>query len=468
MKKYLPTILIAVMTFIILLAVSSVERTPSNLEKIIFITIFSIVTAYLFHLKITTEEMIKKLKKAEKISKVGFWSLDLTQNSLFWSDEIFEIFEIDPKEFEPSYEEFLNTIHPDDRDLVNDAYTKSLINKESYSIEHRLLLNDGRIKWVKEECETDFDKDGNPLISVGIVTDITKEVEFLHQIQKSEYTLNSIINATDDLIFFKDKDFNYLGCNEAFLKFVGRSKEEMIGHNDFELFSEDMASLFREMDIKMLEKNKISSNYEWITYPNGEKYYMLVKKIPFFYNQTDIGVLGIARDITELHLSQQKIKEQSYIDELTKLHNRKSYNERIEELISLKKRYETPFSIIMYDIDNFKSINDTYGHKVGDNVLIKMSELIRSLLRESDYIFRIGGEEFIILLTETNLESAIAVSTKICKSVEENLMHITNNPITISIGLSEVNESDSEDTIFKRVDELLYKSKNTGKNKVSF
>ncbi len=468
MKKYISTISIAILTFIILVAISLVEYTLSNFGKIIFITAFSIVTAYLFHLKTHMEQMLKKRIKAEKISKVGFWSLDLTQNSLFWSDEIFDIFEIDSKKFKPSYENFLHTVHPDDRNSVNDAYTRSLENKESYTIEHRLLLNDGRIKWVKEECETEFDTDGIPLVSIGTVTDITKEVEYLHQIQKSEFTLNSIINATDDLLFFKDKDFNYLGCNEAFLKFVGKTKEDMISHNDFELFSEDMASLFREMDITVLEKNEICSNYEWIKYPNGEKKYLLTKKIPFHYTKEDVGILGISRDITELHLSQKKIKEQSYIDELTKLHNRKSYNEHIEELVSLKKRYGTPFSMVMYDIDNFKAVNDTYGHKVGDIVLTKMSELITSLLRESDYIFRIGGEEFIILLTETNLENAVAVATKVCKSVEKNLIYITNNPITISMGVSEVNESDSEDTIFKRVDELLYKSKNSGKNKVSY
>ncbi len=429
---------------------------------------FSVATAYLFHLKTNTEEIIKKLLKAEKISKIGFWSLDLSQDALFWSDEIFDIFELDSKKFKPTYESFLNTIHFNDRDLVNDAYTKSLENKQDYMIKHRLLMDDGSIKWVKEECQTEFDKNGHPLISIGIVTDITKEVEYLHKIEESEETLNSIINSTDDLIFFKDKDFNYIGCNKEFLKFIGKTKEEMIGHNDFELFSEDMASLFRRMDLKMLAKNEISSNYQWITYPTGEKYYIVVKKIPFHYNETDVGILGISRDITKLHLAQQKIELQSYIDELTKLHNRKSYNERIEELLSLKKRYATPFSMIIYDIDNFKYINDTFGHKIGDKVLIKMSELVRSHLRESDYLFRIGGEEFVVLLTETNLESANIAATKICKSVEENLQHIINKTITISIGLSEANESDSEDTIFKRVDELLYESKHSGKNKVSY
>jgi diguanylate cyclase (GGDEF)-like protein len=217
----------------------------------------------------------------------------------------------------------------------------------------------------------------------------------------------------------------------------------------------------------MLEKNKVSSNYEWLTYPDGQKFYHLVQKIPFKYNNKDVGVLGIARDITELHLAQKKIKEQTYIDELTKLYNRKSYNKRLEEFLSLKKRYKTKFSMIMYDIDDFKYVNDTYGHKVGDEVLVKMSQVVKSMIRENDYIFRIGGEEFVILLPETGLESAISVAEKVRKSIEEKLKYITDKTITISLGVSESNESDTEDTIFKRVDGLLYESKNNGKNQVT-
>jgi len=296
---------------------------------------------------------------------------------------------------------------------------------------------------------------------------LLEEENYLHRIEKSESILSSIINSTNDLIFFKDKDFNYLGCNDAFLRFVGKTKESMIGHNDFELFSNKTASAFREMDIKMLEKNKVSSNYEWIEYPNDEKYYMLVQKIPFKYNNKDTGVLGIARDITELHLAQKKIKEQTYIDELTKLYNRKSYNKRLAELLSLKKRYKTKFSMIMYDIDDFKYVNDTYGHKVGDDVLVKMSQIVMSMLRENDYIFRIGGEEFVILLTETGLDSATSVAKKLRENIEDKLKSVTDKKITVSIGVSESNESDNEDSIFKRVDDLLYKSKNSGKNKVT-
>ncbi len=293
-----------------------------------------------------------------------------------------------------------------------------------------------------------------------MINEIDKMKEIMYEI---------LLNGIDDLIFFKDKDLKYLGCNEAFLRLIGKqSIEEIFGSTDFDILPNDVAKSCNISDKEILEENIIKISYEWIPRPSGGIGYHSTKKIPFKYNDTDIGVLGITRDITELYLNEQKFKAQTYTDELTQLNNRKSYNERLIELLSLKKRYNKSFSVLMYDIDNFKNINDTYGHNVGDTVLVKMSELVKSHLRENDYIFRIGGEEFIILLTETNIEDAKKVASKISKSIEGDLKHITDKTITVSIGVSEINESDNEDTIFKRVDDLLYKSKNNGKNTISY
>ncbi|WP_373073222.1 diguanylate cyclase [Sulfurimonas sp.] len=467
MRRYIPTILVVFASVIIVSVFLFSEYILSSFEKITFAIIFSIILGILFQLRQNALEEKNTFLKVQQISEIGFWKYDLKKGTLFWSDEIYNMFKIDKGMFKLSFESFVNIVYEDDRECVKNAYLDSLKTKKDYEIKHRVLLSNGELKWVIEKCKTDFDSNGQPLVSVGIVIDVTKEENYIHQVEKSESTLSSIINSTDDLIFFKDKEFKYLGCNDAFLKFVGQTKDKMIGHNDFELFREEMASQFREMDVQMLEKNEVSSNYEWITYPDGERKYLLVQKIPFKYNNKDTGVLGIARDITELHLAQKKIKDQTYVDELTKLYNRKSYNKRVEELLSLKKRYKTKFSMIMFDIDDFKQVNDTYGHKVGDEVLVKLSNIVKSQLRENDYVFRIGGEEFVVLLTETGLESAVSVAEKLRKNISEKLDEVTDRTITVSLGVSESNESDTEDTIFRRVDRLLYKSKNSGKNRVS-
>ncbi len=121
----------------------------------------------------TLQESEEHLKDAQRLAHVGSWELDLVNNFLIWSDEIYRIFEIDPRRFGASYEAFLDAIHHEDRDMVNAAYTNSLESRLPYSIDHRLLFPDGRIKHVHERCETFYDKDGNPIRSAGTVQDIT-------------------------------------------------------------------------------------------------------------------------------------------------------------------------------------------------------------------------------------------------------------------------------------------------------
>jgi len=128
------------------------------------------------------------LAEAQRISQLGSWELDLTTDTLLWSDEIYRIFEIDREQFGATYEAFLDAIHPEDREMVNQAYTSSLENKVPYVVEHRLLMRDGRIKFVHERCETDFDANGHPLRSRGTVQDISgrrlaeEEVKKLNQV----------------------------------------------------------------------------------------------------------------------------------------------------------------------------------------------------------------------------------------------------------------------------------------------
>lgn len=158
----------------------------------------------------------------------------------------------------------------------------------------------------------------------------------------------------------------------------------------------------------------------------------------------------------------------TYVDSLTNSMNRRAYNIKIEELLSLYSRYNTVFSMIMLDIDDFKKINDDYGHRIGDNVLINLVQLIKSKIRQNDILYRVGGEEFIILCEQTSIDEVIVISEKIRKSVEKDLKTLEDKNITISIGVSEVMQNDTENEIFTRVDKLLYQSKANGKNQVRY
>jgi PAS domain S-box-containing protein len=138
----------------------------------------------------TIEEALRvreeQLARSQELAHLGSWELDLVTNRLTWSDEIFRIFEIDPKKFGASYEAFLNAIHPDDRELINKAYTTSVEEHNRYSIVHRLLMSDGRVKYVHEIGETFYDHEGKPLRSVGTVQDITDRKKLEDDLLKAQ------------------------------------------------------------------------------------------------------------------------------------------------------------------------------------------------------------------------------------------------------------------------------------------
>lgn len=146
-----------------------------------------------------TQDALRKsetgLKKAQKMARIGSWEFDLRANHLEWSEEIFRIFEIDPGRFGASYEAFLESVHPDERDRVDRAYRDSLETRKKYTMEHRLLMNDGRIKWVREVGDNEYDDEGTPVLSHGTVQDITEQYLSSLELQETKAKLEEANSA---------------------------------------------------------------------------------------------------------------------------------------------------------------------------------------------------------------------------------------------------------------------------------
>lgn len=183
--------------------------------------------------------------------------------------------------------------------------------------------------------------------------------------------------------------------------------------------------------------------------------------------QLNNRVHGMEDEGENLRRRLQEKHEQAVRDPLTGLHNRLAYDERIVQEFARWKRYGQPMVLMMVDIDHFKSVNDTYGHKAGDKALKLIADQIRNNLRESDFLARLGGEEFVVLMPETDLDSAIIAADKLLKAVEQCQFHYQNAQvnITVSAGLSQLREDDSTDTLFQRADEALYRAKESGRNR---
>ena len=155
--------------------------------------------------------------------------------------------------------------------------------------------------------------------------------------------------------------------------------------------------------------------------------------------------------------------------ELLKGYNRRAYDLRLREEFRRFLRHRRPFSILLLDVDHFKSINDRYGHTVGDLCLKEIIKRVRPILRESDFLARFGGEEFVALLPETERKGGMEVAEKLRESIEQTeFIHRTEAvAVTISIGVTQAGADDPDpEVLFDRVDQALYKAKRRGRNRV--
>lgn len=168
----------------------------------------------------------------------------------------------------------------------------------------------------------------------------------------------------------------------------------------------------------------------------------------------------------ELEEKNRQLEALSTTDWLTKISNRIKLEAQFNTQIQRAQRYGTPFSILLCDVDFFKRINDTHGHQVGDQVLIEMADLLRRLKRQTDLVGRWGGEEFLLILPETNIENAMTLAERLRGTVAAHAFPGGQACVTISAGLSSYRDGDTQDTMIERADKALYRAKAEGRNRV--
>ncbi len=294
------------------------------------------------------------------------------------------------------------------------------------------------------------------------------------KIEQEISKIKSILDAQDNIIIVTNRE-KITNVNKKFLDFFGIK--------DFDKFistKKDIFDFFQE-EFGFITKEQINKQESWIKYikelheidrivkikgiNQEEKIFAI--NVDYYDNKEDYYVFSLT-DITKLKEKSNLLEYQASHDKLTGLFNRNRFDELYSKEIKRAKRYNNDLSLIIFDIDNFKMINDNYGHQIGDEVLKEMAKIILNNVREQDINVRWGGEEFLILLPQTNLLGASTVANKIRSSVETNVFTSNSLCITASFGVTQLLENDDESSLIARSDKFLYEAKKSGKNKVVF
>lgn len=652
----------------------------------------------------TLLNLSESLNRAQQIAHLGNWEWDIQSNVLWWSDEIYRIFGLEPQECQATYDKFLERVHPEDREKIQEAVMEALKSHTHYSLMHRIIREDGTVRYVMEEGDVICDAEGNPLQMTGIVHDITVE----HEREEALLLQSKIFDAVQDSIIVHDAEGKFIYLNENAWKTRGYTHNEMMKMSVKELDapeythgnSEEMRALMEQMhqegwirievehlckngerfpvevyareitlggktyvlssvrDIRerknaqrrleesekkyrdlvenamigvyrsdlsgnilyvnralaqmlsydapdeligknsllrypdpkmrevflqqLLQKRHVSSyqleffdkngesvpvmvsasiegdilsgmiidmrelnksremidqlskvieqiddsvvitdKYGKITYvnpafsqhtgytkeevmgktprllksgqhdeafyqhlwttildgevfrdtlinknKNGELYYEKKTISPLKDDKNNIvSFVSSGKDVTQESLIHQEVQRIATSDNLTGIYNRHKFEILFALESERSRRFALPLSMLLIDIDHFKSVNDTYGHDVGDEVLKHLVTIVQENIRKIDIFARWGGEEFLVLSPGTDLQNMQLLAEKLRSAVESSIFPKVGK-VTVSIGISTFAPEDTFTKLFKRADQGLYNAKEQGRNQV--
>ncbi|MCD4667436.1 MAG: PAS domain S-box protein [Sulfurimonas sp.] len=326
----------------------------------------------------------------------------------------------------------------------------------------KFIAKDGKPKHARLMTETIKYK--GRFAGLGTIVDIT-------DIKNTEYKLKMLAQAieqTDEMMLITDKDGIITYVNDAYIINSGYKHSELIGNTPRVVKSDMQDDKFYKKLWRTISSGSTYTNILINRRKNKELYHEEITITPVFDEDKNIiSYVATAKDISLRVEMEEELNKRANIDSLTGIYNRYRGNEIIDIQLDKYHRYNTNFAILMFDIDYFKNINDTFGHDVGDLVLKKLTKLISMHMRKSDSLIRWGGEEFIIVSEHLNENKAINLAQKLRKMIASYEFEIDSD-LTVSFGATVTKPNDTKKNLLKRVDDALYQAKDSGRNCVKF
>lgn len=346
--------------------------------------------------------------------------------------------------------------------------------KKKTELEYAAVITVSFEGGISEECIKSLEAGAMDVIALPCRKEImTKRINNAIRLSNSTtfIEIEDMLAVLPSNIYLKDREGKYIFCTHYWHHLEHNDDPDWTirGKTDVDIRKDrENALAAMEADKEMLRTGKGTSYIIEIN-SDGIREFMQIIKQPLFDKENNItGIIGLINDVTEHEVLKEKLREASTIDALTGIFNRREIQAAVERGLAQSKKNGMPFSLLMFDIDNFKTVNDTYGHQLGDKVLIEFSKILKnnSSACGGKYISgRWGGEEFMMALSNTDISAAMFIG-ELIRHCFENLTFSEMRSQTVSVGAACAIPEDTVDTLCSRVDAGLYKAKKKGKNRV--
>ncbi|WP_338035587.1 diguanylate cyclase [Billgrantia antri] len=318
----------------------------------------------------------------------------------------------------------------------------------------------GELYWEAETITPVRDDSGQIVRFVAVKEDITERKR-----QEEELRLLASVFQTGQATLITDPEMRIERVNQAFTDITGYLPEEVIGHTPrlFKSGRHDKA-FYAQLWQEVLETGHWQGEI-WNRNKYGEIY-------PLWQSITAVSdeagkvrhYIAVFHNIAERKRLEEELEQQATRDHLTGAHNRRAFDTAMRKAIRQAERSDNTFSLLLFDIDRFKSVNDQHGHDTGDAILKRLATLVNQTLRSTDLLARWGGEEFAVLLQDTSASGASTFAERLRQQVAETRLH--GLAVTISLGIAEYHRGESPDEMLARADGALYRAKRAGRNRV--
>lgn len=336
--------------------------------------------------------------------------------------------------------------------------------KTPASIDTHLVRRDGSLLPVRISSNAVLDANGNLLYSRSAVMDVAELRRLELELRSQEALSQAIIHATANGLLLYREDGQCILANEAAAEIIGTTIDKLLQQNFHHIPSWRNGGWY-EAALKSLEEQRSQQLLVSTVSTFGKPVNSYISIVPLEHESNRM-LLFVLKDVSELVRANQELEQLARHDTLTGLHNRLAANERLREEFLRMKRTGEVYSVVVMDIDHFKRVNDTYGHEAGDQVLKHVAKLISEAVRVTDFVARFGGEEFLVLLPDTDLHGAQILTEKLRSAVADVLVPVVGQ-VTLSLGLALVQHDDAnEETAVRFADQALYRAKNQGRNQV--
>jgi len=410
-------------------------------------------------------ESERGLQLSQKAGGIGTWEWNIKTNVIIWSEQASQLIGYPLTRTDLTYDDFLNVIHPEDRDKVASAINNSIELGAEFNIDYRVLWSDGRVRWINNKGHIIRNDSGIAITMLGVVVDITDR----KMIEEKLLLSSRVFTDTHEGITITDSNKLIVDVNPAFCEITGYSREEVIGKNPRILSSGKQGPEFYTAMWQDINEHGHWQGEVWNRKKSGEAYAeLLTISVLKNDNNKAVNYVGVFTDITSSKRQQEQLSRIAHYDLLTNLPNRVLLADRLSQAMLQCSRHEQSLAVVFLDLDGFKAVNDAHGHDVGDKLLIALSVRMKKALREGDSLARIGGDEFVAVLADL-------AKVEDCEPVLERLLLATSDPVTVgdtifnvsaSIGVTLYPQDNVDaDLLMRHADQAMYKAKESGKNR---